>query len=196
MMSAKIIEIVDLDEYTFEVYDSRPDFKFKELDQIHSSIVVLDDTSTSKETQADGFVSIDLKEPLAIRTADCLPVVFIGKLGCALIHAGWRGLEANILKSKLIEKVSPFKAYIGPHISVEKYEVSSDFKEYFASNHLHQIGDSCHLDMKLIAFDQIRQTYSDIDVTISSNCTFTNTQFHSYRRNKTNQRNWNILRRK
>lgn len=192
----KLIEVIDLGEYVFEVYNDRVDFPVHEVNQIHSDTILLEDLITD-ECKADGIISSMLSTPLAIKTADCLPIAIIGETGCALIHAGWRGLEQNILSSQLLKKINPIKAYVGPHISVDNYEVGSEFKEYFCeSEYFIEVDDSLHLNLSAIALKQLKNEFANIDVSISSNCTYANDDFNSYRRNKTNQRNWNILRRK
>ena len=71
---------------------------------------------------------------LAVRTADCVPVLFV--LGSpvravAAAHAGWRGVAANILgvtvrALRTIDPEAPIHAVVGPAISGPNYEVGEE----------------------------------------------------------------------
>ena len=98
----------------------------------------------------DALVSNTPKILLAVKTADCVPIL-IGdpKTGAfAAVHAGWRGTAASIvlhaveqLRSEFGTRAEDVCAAIGPAAQVCCYEVGSEvidlFKERFPkSNHL------------------------------------------------------------
>jgi YfiH family protein len=65
---------------------------------------------------------------LAIRTADCVPILVAAQGAVAAIHAGWRGLAAGVIASA-VERLSgrgPFRAVVGPSICVGCYEVGEE----------------------------------------------------------------------
>lgn len=69
----------------------------------------------------------------AVLTADCVPILVCNREGTevAAIHAGWRGLSANIIAKTLacFESASDkLMAWIGPHISSGYYEVRGDVR--------------------------------------------------------------------
>ena len=69
--------------------------------QVHGTSVVVADPNSRHTTdirpEADGIFTTQPEVTIAVRTADCLPVLaVIGDLAMA-IHAGWRGLCAGIL---------------------------------------------------------------------------------------------------
>jgi polyphenol oxidase len=78
---------------------------------------------------------------LAIRTADCIPILIHSRTTghIAAVHAGWRGLEAKIL-SKTVTKLCNLDGVsaatlcfdIGPFIAAESYEVGGEVAERFA----------------------------------------------------------------
>jgi len=69
--------------------------------QVHGDgVVVVDDGATSGICgDADAVVSAVRGVPVAVRTADCAPVVLAGPGPVAgVVHAGWRGLMAGVVQ--------------------------------------------------------------------------------------------------
>lgn len=64
----------------------------------------------------------------AIKTADCIPLIIRAEESIALIHAGWRGLEAGIIEAvtKALGKESFTEVLIGPCAGYEQYEIGED----------------------------------------------------------------------
>ncbi len=72
---------------------------------------------------------------LAVRTADCVPIVLYGADlngggAVAAIHAGWRGLLDGIVPAALVELgrqgIRHIRAVVGPHICPLHYEFGAD----------------------------------------------------------------------
>lgn len=92
---------------------------------------------------ADAAVTIDRGRPLAIMTADCLPVVLADDDGTVLgvAHAGWRGLAAGVLENTLasMQRRAPqargWRAWIGPGIGATAFEVGDDVRSAFVDGH-------------------------------------------------------------
>ena len=189
MPKAILVFKKELPRGQFCVYQSRPDFDLICLKQIHSTIAL--DEKNCHDREADAIIG-DSSTPKAILTADCLPIVLLGEKEHAIVHAGWRGLANEILKNDLIKKIKPNYAFIGPAISVLHYEVQADFKNNFShhQNFLDRDG-KLYFDLSKMACAQLLD-YPNIEIEHSEICTFSNENFHSYRRNKTTERNWNI----
>lgn len=178
----------------FVVFNQRPNhFSFKKVKQIHSNINV-QESASSEQIEADGIIS-QSKNPLCIVTADCLPIFIQGEFGHAMIHAGWKGLHDEILLQEEIKKLNPLYAFIGPHISQKSYEVGPEFIEHFKHfpESINQINQKTFLSLSNVAINQLKNLNTDILIEQSGVCTFVDPHFHSYRRNKTEQRNWNIF---
>jgi YfiH family protein len=174
---------------TFKVYSHQPSFQVLSLKQIHSDIVR---TEVEAGLEGDGLIG-STNTPLAVLTADCIPLVMIGKNTHAIIHAGWKGLQNNILANPLIKEMKPFYAYIGPHIRSIHYEVQEDLKDNFPRSHSFlNIDHKVFFDLTKEITQQLKDIYQDIKIEDCQICTFSNQNFSSFRRNKTPNRNWNI----
>ena len=149
----------------------------------------------------DGLVTASDEVKLSIKVADCLPI-FISDLkgeARALVHAGWRGLNAGIIKNAVGKMVSEFKVkpenmavFIGPHICVSHFEVKSDvlskFKKYRTA--IIKKDKKTYLDLAEIAKLQLMENRIDsTKIRIDKTCTFEDKKLFSYRRDKTDKRN-------
>jgi polyphenol oxidase len=174
----------------FAVYGTKPNFPFYEVKQTHSAIISL----LPHGEEADGMILPfgDVKA-LCIKTADCLPVYIKGKNKIAFIHAGWRGLHNKILCSDLLREIGPEYAFIGPAICREHYEVGSEFLNYFGSQFVKEVKGKYYFDLIGQATSQLKQEYPNIIVEKSKLCTYESPKLHSFRLNKTTERNYNIF---
>ncbi len=178
--------------YVFEVWDHKPNLKgLKSVTQVHGNLIL---KASSLPAEADGIISTN-KYPLAIKTADCLPVAFASKKGIALVHAGWKGIQAKILCDKQLKSLDPKKIFIGPHIRMKNYEVSLDFTKNFPkSNNFKHIEGRIFFDMTKEAIEQLKETYPLAEVIDCGLDTYNDDRFYSYRSGDLELRNWNVLR--
>lgn len=86
--------------------------------------------------EADAAFTTEIDVVLAVRTADCVPVLVAGPGVVGVAHAGWRGVVAGVVPSLLsaIESqagVAPgaLTTAIGPAISAAAYEVGPEVVE-------------------------------------------------------------------
>jgi polyphenol oxidase len=176
----------------FETWTERPTFPFHQVTQVHGvEIVPLEDIPC----EADGIVVKwkNYKNPLAIKTADCLPIIFEGETGVVFLHAGWKGLAQGILQRVEIQSITPLTAYIGPSIHSCCFEVSEDFKQNFPQSiFFEQRNGKLYFNLQAEAEKIIKDLFPHLMITTSKDCTCCHPMYHSYRRDKTNQRNWNI----
>lgn len=180
-------------KFIFEIYDDKPHFPFIEIHQIHSNILVELEKYGEK---ADGFIgplSALEKSPLVIKTADCLPIILWNEEDISFLHAGWKGLSLNI-----IENINfiPTHAFIGPSISRESFEVTSEFSQYFKDHPLVKNEDKLYFDLQKEATKRIKKLNPNAIVEDSNICTFKNLAYNSYRRDKTEKRNYNVIKHK
>lgn len=171
------------------------------LEQTHSNtIVTLEQIKKSSErVKADGILAkkSELKKEnlsIAVKTADCLPILLISEHYVSLIHAGWRGIHTKILQNGLLQNLDIKFAYIGPSIQKDHFEVQSDFKKNFSQKNLyHEQEGKLFFDLQKAAKQQLMESYPEIKIIDSKICTFTENNYNSYRRNKTSKRNWNVF---
>lgn len=75
---------------------------------------------------ADAAVTATPGCVLAVRAADCAPVVLVGEHAVGVVHAGWRGLMAGVVEQAAAAMRdlgdAPRAAHIGPCIRVGCYE--------------------------------------------------------------------------
>jgi len=114
------------------------------MQQIHGNNVVMVGKKDIGTTipNCDAMITSDPGVTLGVRVADCLPIFVVDEKGrgIGLIHAGWRGLENEIIV-KTIQKMEnqwkmetgKLKIIIGPHICPEHYEVKEDVASKFSS---------------------------------------------------------------
>ncbi|WP_267224841.1 peptidoglycan editing factor PgeF [Dyella silvae] len=110
------------------------------LQQVHGvDVADIDHSVQGDEPRADASVTRRAGEPLAILTADCLPVLFCTTDGAtvAAAHAGWRGLQAGVLEATLASLSSlpsQVLAWLGPCIGMASYEVGEEVHEAFLAS--------------------------------------------------------------
>jgi YfiH family protein len=105
---------------------------------VHKGRGVYSRVSAIPET--DALITAQRHVPLAVLTADCLPVFIldISRRVIGLVHAGWRGVRQDILANTLRLMKRNFKtgpcdlvAVLGPSIQACCYEVGKEFLGYF-----------------------------------------------------------------
>ena len=184
-----------------------PQLEFFKLHQIHSDKL----TAVSKTLiQADAhYTTLKNKAPL-VQTADCLPVIVIGRNIVLSIHAGWRGVEQNIIGKSLSALTSyrfaGAQAFIGPFISPCSFEVGADVANRLETGFVnaggnprlqpvvfsHRESGKKYVDLEPIARQQIQQAVPGLPAEAVGIDTFSDSRFHSFRRNRTKGRQWSF----
>lgn len=195
---SKIIYNQKLPIGNLTVYDLMPKLdKLIYVHQIHSANITTFSGSDISNIKADGIIIFnqDLQDyHFAIKTADCIPAVFIGHKGISIIHAGWIGVRDKILVQDILKKIEPFYCFLGPSIHQKNFQVQEDFYQHFPDGtHYLKKNGNLFFDLHGEAINQIKNKFPDIEVIDSRECTFENPKYNSFRRDKTMQRNWNIF---
>ena len=102
--------------------------KFSLVNQIHSNKVIQIYKNDHHFT-CDGIFTYEPNVIVAVRTADCIPVLLSNEQGSfvAAIHCGWRGLSAGIILEalkKIKTNGEDVVAWIGPGISQQYFETA------------------------------------------------------------------------
>lgn len=162
--------------------------------QVHGRAVLTVDAATAPAAlarrQADGLVTTARGLGLAVRAADCLPVLFAdaaaGVIGAA--HAGRVGLEVGVLTATYQRMTElgarEVTAWIGPHICAGCYEVPSDLQARFTAAQPAALATTSwgtpSLDLGAAAAAQLAAL--GCAVMRVDPCTRTTPTLHSYRR--------------
>jgi YfiH family protein len=115
------------------------------LTQVHGSAVVVirpDGPWSGEAPEADALISRDPATAIAVRAADCVPILMADRVtgAVAAIHAGWRGTASAAATAALAALAREFGtrsadviAAIGPSIGPCCYEVGSELVDAFAA---------------------------------------------------------------
>lgn len=127
--------------------------------------------------EADGLVTRQPADSLAVQVADCLPIAVAGPGGRLLLHCGWRGLTTGMLEQG-VALVSGSEAVIGPSIGSCCYEVGPEVAEALGAERT----DDGTIDLKGLAAARL-ETAGVASVLVSDLCTSCEPdRFFSYRR--------------
>ena len=103
------------------------------MNQIHSNKVIFIDKPNDQTLNCDGIISNKKDLILGVLTADCAPIVILGKRYFGIIHAGWKGTFSGIIENALNfflkkgECKEDIFVDVGPHLRKESFEVKNDF---------------------------------------------------------------------
>ena len=191
----------------------RPQWK-----QVHGKTCVEVLSAGQECGDADALFSSAADIPIAVQTADCVPILLASRDGknVAAVHAGWRGTHARILAqlwSQLRAKghrPENWVAAIGPSIGPCCYEVSEelavDFERQFGDGGGAGPGIAVprfrHLDLPAINEAELRGIgLRQIDlIRRCTNCARDGSTagspffHHSYRREGSGCRQWTVIR--
>ena len=113
------------------------------LEQVHGIDVVVVDATNLAELRAtppaaDAAVTRVREVPLAVRVAECLPVLLCDDAASVIgvAHAGWRGLAGGVVEATLARMdvdASCVHAWLGPAIGPDAFEVGDDVRDAFRS---------------------------------------------------------------
>ncbi len=200
-------------EFNEDTWKEKYQGKLKLIRQTHGINIV---TFPSNETSPEGDASVTESNDivLGIRTADCLPILIYDHINqrIAAVHAGWNGVATNILPhtvKRLLDmgsKVQNLHLWIGPHIKKASFEIEAPVKEEILLSICHlplfKKEDFCvqtslskfnlclqsvvRFQLKPYGIQSNQFTVSDVDTKTDSN-------WASYRRDKTTKRNLSCI---
>lgn len=166
------------------------DFAF--LKQIHSDKISLVD-GNFKTVEGDALVTNLKGKILVVKIADCAAVLIYDPIReiVAAIHSGWRGSSKRIVP-KTIEflkslgsRPEDLLVYVSPLASGEKYEVGEEVARLFPQSITINSNGKYFFDNRKEIIRQLIETgVYEQNIESSELCTITNTNLHSYRRDK------------
>lgn len=161
-----------------------PNFEVQRMNQVHGTTLV-EVKEYGDAPEADALFTRVPGLRIAVKTADCIPLIFAGEDFVAVVHAGWRGLTADIIP-KVLAQLSPVRAVaVGPSLGVECAEFSdprSEIPEKF-----HWAIRAKQVDLNAIARRQLEEA-GIANIEWLEICTRCNAEWPSWRRDQTKQR--------
>lgn len=166
------------------------------LHQVHSSSVVDAEGRSGCLGQGDALVSNTPGVLVAVKTADCIPVLMVDTRtrAVAAVHAGWRGAAKNIAAQAIAEMEKKFGSRaqdlhvaIGPGIGKCCYEVGPEVAAQFGRYDpaLQESEHTAHVDLAATNRRQIEDCgVPPGQIYVAGLCTMCHGEFHSYRRDK------------
>ncbi len=162
--------------------------------QVHGThIHIVSDQSDTSHIEADGLFTRCAQTPLAIMTADCLPVLLASDDGeeIAALHCGWRSLQGGIIEKAIPLFNAPaakISAWLGPAIGPLAFEVGAEVKaQFLALDSAHDLafkphGDKFLANLPLLATQKL-QGLGVTAIADAQQCTYSLAeQYFSYRR--------------
>jgi len=149
------------------------------------------------KTSADILISQSPNCPIAIRTADCLPILLADPIEkiVAAVHAGWRGtakrvvIHAVMLMQQHGASLKNIHASFGPSIGPCCFEVQEDVEKHLSNSHLHasnvmQKRGKTYADLASINLLQLQEAgICSKQIELNHACTACHPErFYSYRR--------------
>jgi YfiH family protein len=155
--------------------------------QVHGSTVLVA-TEPGSIGAADGLITEVLGLPLAVATADCVPVILEGAGSTVIVHAGWRGLAARVVERALdrMHEIGdrPLRMAIGPAIGPCCYEVGDEVIAGLGGFEARTTWGAQSVDLAAAVAAQA----GDVEIWRADLCTYTEPSFHSYREDGTDAR--------
>lgn len=202
MNANTIVWKYDLPIGSFVILKNKPEHAVS-VKQIHTGNVVSVQDAKMQLIEADGIywtwkdletASVAKPIPL-ILTADCLPIILLGKSGGCLLHAGWRGVKAQIHLTSAVRNLDPYYYFIGPSIQHFSFEVTSEFLDNFSNKNFFTLENNRYtFNLQAQVKHDLESAFPSIKGTDCGIDTFTDLRFQSYRRSKGNRtNNYNVF---
>jgi polyphenol oxidase len=178
--------------------------------QVHGTAACRVESGAQECADVDALYSYQPGIPIAVQSADCVPILMARKDGGAIaaIHAGWRGTRSRIVKriwKELAdhgESTKDWVASVGPAIGPCCYEVSAELISEFKSEFMEMEEDVINpaprmLDLQMINGLELESLgLSQVELLrFCTRCFQENGKpgFHSFRREGSGFRQFSIL---
>jgi len=167
-------------------------YKIVTMNQVHGNKIIKI-PAFANSYKCDALYTEKKGKILCIKTADCVPIVTENEIGVGAIHAGWRGLQKDILNEFFENKkysTRNVKVAIGPHARKCCYRVTEEMTNIFP-NYVNNINSEYFLDMTRFITDYLDKL--GIEYEDCGFCTICNDNYFSYRRNGTQKRQYSFV---
>ena len=144
-------------------------------------VVVVD--ANTKTPTADALVTSNKEIALAVRVADCLPLLMYSENVVAAVHVGRKGLVNKVAVNALNQMrklgAEEIQGVVGPHICCNCYEVGPELYAQVSADHPATAAKNNHLNLYAGLVEQL----AGIFLTNLNLCTKELPDYFSYRDN-------------
>ena len=152
------------------------------MHQVHSDQVVVVDANTKTPT-ADALVTSNKEIALAVRVADCLPLLMYSENVVAAVHVGRKGLVHKVAVNAVNQMrklgAEEIQGVVGPHICGNCYEVGPELYAQVSADHPATAAKNNHLNLYAGLVEQL----VGVSLTNLNLCTKELPDYFSYRGN-------------
>lgn len=152
------------------------------MQQVHGDQVVVVDAVTKTPT-ADALVTSNKEIALAVRVADCLPLLMYSENVVAAVHVGRKGLLNKVAVNAVNQMrklgAQEIQGVVGPHICGNCYEVGPELYTQVSADHPATAAKKNHLNLYAGLVEQL----AGIALTNLNLCTKELPDYFSYRGN-------------
>ena len=152
------------------------------MHQVHGDQVVVVD-ATPKTPTADALVTSNKEIALAVRVADCLPLLMYSENVVAAVHVGRKGLVNKVAVNAVNQMrklgAKEIQGVVGPHICGNCYEVGPELYAQVRADHPATAAKNNHLNLYAGLVEQL----AGISLTNLNLCTKELPDYFSYRGN-------------
>lgn len=178
-----------------------------QVKQVHGNDV-LRAPLAAPDSRADALWTSTPGLAVAVRTADCVPILLVDQLGrgVAAVHAGWRGSAARIASRAVTvlchgigAAPAELRAAIGPHIGPCCYEVDAPVMDAIAEPEVFFPARPGHAYLNLFELNRrqlVEAGLSADSISSVAGCTSCDARFESYRRDRAGGRMLHYVRMK
>jgi YfiH family protein len=142
---------------------------------------------------ADAVIARQRGQPVAVFTADCVPIALVGEGVVGALHAGWRGLCAGVVASAAgacrgLAGRGSVQAWLGPCIGPCCYEVGQEMPAAFAAAYpaapgcTERVGRRRFFDLRAAACHALAEAGIELAGDAEPPCTSCDLRFFSHRR--------------
>ncbi len=165
--------------------------KFVRADLVHGkNVEIIEEDSKRIISKTDGLITTT-NLSLGVTVADCLPIYIESEKITGILHAGWKSIYKGIIREfilkvkELEESPENLSVFIGPSIMDCHYEVGDDLINKFSDypKCFTKKNSKTYLSLQKVSKQKFKN-FGVNNIKISSDCTFCNQSFFSYRRDK------------
>ncbi|MGC8759960.1 MAG: peptidoglycan editing factor PgeF [Bryobacteraceae bacterium] len=191
---SSLLEETGLVEHLFGTARCQADGAYLRLRQVHSARIV-DSSEWREYLEADGLATAEAGLRVAVRTADCVPLLLCDPVtrAVAAVHAGWRGAALGIagaavrfFETRYGSQAKHLVAAMGPAIGGCCYEVGPEVAQQFRAlfPERNDLGTRARIDLREALRRQLVAAGVEASrIDVAAECTRCGgSEFHSWRR--------------